>query len=328
MHKVQAILWQKRGLAVLVMTILLLLVLIVPLSFAVVTVVNSAGDIVAWFKSLETASIPKPPEWVGKLPLLGTWVVTRWQRLAAASAHELSQLAAPYVGKGVGWFAAQAGSFGMVILHFLLTVIISAILYANGEKAAAGMRAFARRLAGQQGEEAAILSAKAVRGVAMGVVLTAFIQSLLGGVGLFVAGVPAVVLLTAVMLLLCICQVGPSLVLIPAVIWLFWNGQTLWGIILLIWAVFVSTIDNFIRPVLIKKGADIPILLIFAGVIGGLIAFGIIGLFIGPVMLAVTYTLVRAWVNGEGGPEAAALSTPAAGGSESPLCSDGREGAR
>jgi predicted PurR-regulated permease PerM len=112
-----------------------------------------------------------------------------------------------------------------------------------------------------------------------------------------VAGIPFAGLLTGVVLLLCIAQVGPVLVLAPAVGWLFWSGQTGWGIALLIWTVIVGTMDNFIRPVLIRRGADLPLLLIFAGVLGGLFAFGIIGLFVGPVVLAVTYTLLKDWVN-------------------------------
>jgi len=99
--------------------------------------------------------------------------------------------------------------------------------------------------------------------------------------------------------MLCVAQIGPMPVLIPAVIWLFWNNATLWGTVLLIWSVFVISIDNFLRPVLIRKGANLPLLLIFAGVIGGLIAFGVIGLFIGPVVLAVSHTLLKTWVNGE-----------------------------
>ena len=112
------------------------------------------------------------------------------------------------------------------------------------------------------------------------------------------AGVPAAAVLTAIMFMLCIAQLGPALVLFPAVIWLFWSDQTLWGSVLLVWSLVVVTLDNFLRPILIKKGADLPLLLIFAGVIGGLVAFGIIGLFIGPVVLAVTYTLLGAWVDG------------------------------
>jgi predicted PurR-regulated permease PerM len=122
------------------------------------------------------------------------------------------------------------------------------------------------------------------------------IQSFLGGIGLLIAGVPAAAVLTAVMLLLCVAQVGPGLIMIPATIWLFMQDQTSWGIFMAVCTVIVCTIDNFIRPILIKKGADLPLLLIFAGVIGGLISFGLIGLFIGPDMLAVTYTLVKEWV--------------------------------
>jgi len=199
----------------------------------------------------------------------------------------------------VGWFVSQAGSAGMMILQFLLTVIISAILYANGDTAATGVRAFGRRLAGQKGEEAAVLAAKAIRGVALGVALTAIIQSVLGGIGLAVTGVPTASVLTAVMFILCVAQLGPGLVLIPSIILLYWRGDTLWGTVLLIWSLPVGILDNFLRPALIRKGADLPLLLIFAGVIGGLIAFGIIGLFIGPVVLAVAFTLLKAWVSAD-----------------------------
>jgi predicted PurR-regulated permease PerM len=115
---------------------------------------------------------------------------------------------------------------------------------------------------------------------------------------LFITRVPAAGLLTAVMVLLCLAQVGPFLVLIPAIIWLYWSGQPVWGTVLIVFAVIAGTIDNVIRPFLIRKGADLPLLLIFSGVIGGLIAFGIIGLFLGPVVLAVSYTLLKAWVKG------------------------------
>jgi predicted PurR-regulated permease PerM len=163
------------------------------------------------------------------------------------------------------------------------------------------VRRFTRRLAGQQGDDVTVLAARAIRGVALGVVGTALIQSLLGGIGLAVSGVPAAAVLTAIMFILCIAQLGPVLVLIPAVIWLYWSGQNLWGTVLLAFTIVAATLDNFLRPLLIKKGADLPLLLIFAGVIGGLIAFGIIGLFIGPVVLAVTYTLLGAWLGGNQG---------------------------
>jgi predicted PurR-regulated permease PerM len=171
-------------------------------------------------------------------------------------------------------------------------------MYANGETIRDGVLKFSRRLAGPQGEAVAILASKAIRGVALGVVVTAIIQAGLGGVGLAITGVPAAALLTAVMFMLCLAQIGPALVLVPALIWLYWKGSAIWGTVLLVFSILAVTLDNFVRPVLIRKGADLPLIMIFAGVIGGLISFGIIGLFIGPVVLAVTYTLLKAWVTG------------------------------
>ena len=130
----------------------------------------------------------------------------------------------------------------------------------------------------------------------LGVVVTALIQAAIGGAGLFIAGLPAAALLTAVMLFLCLAQLGPMLVLVPAVIWLYWSGANIAATTLLVITVIAGALDNVVRPWLIKRGANLPLVLIFAGVIGGLIAFGIVGLFIGPVVLTVAYTLLGAWV--------------------------------
>ena len=292
----QARLRGRRKLAVAMMSLVLLLALIVPLALAVATIVSSADQIVLQARSLAAFTVPPAPDWLAGVPVIGPRLAEYWERLATLSMVEVSGRLAPYTAKLVGWFAEQAGSVGMIILEFFLTVIISAILYANGETAAAGVRSFARRLGGVKAEEVAILAAKAVRGVALGVGLTAIVQSVLGGIGLAVTGVPAASILTGVMLILCIAQVGPSPVLVPSIIFLYWQGDILWGTILLIWSIPVVVIDNILRPLLIRRGVDLPMLLIFAGVIGGLIAFGIIGLFIGPVVLAVTYTLLKAWV--------------------------------
>jgi predicted PurR-regulated permease PerM len=281
------------------MTLVLLLILVVPLTLAVVTIVSKTDEIVGWFKFLASFTVPTPPQWLANIPLFGAKLADRWQPLATLSPEDLSARLVPYAGKVVRWFVSQAGSAGMMILQFLLTVIIAAILYANGDTAAAGVRTFARRLAGHKGVEAAVLAAKAIRGVALGVLLTAIIQSALGGIGLVITGVPAAAVLTAVMFILCVAQLGPGLVLILSVILLFWRGESLWGTVLLVWSIPVAILDNFLRPALIRKEADLPLLLIFAGVVGGLIAFGVIGLFIGPVVLAVAYTLLKAWVSAD-----------------------------
>jgi len=151
-------------------------------------------------------------------------------------------------------------------------------------------------LAGDRGETAVRLAAQAIHGVAMGVLLTAVVQSAVAGIGLAVCGIPFPIILTAVIFILCVAQIGPGLVLIPTVAWMYWSGDTVWATVMLVWSLVVLTMDNVLRPVLIKRSANLPLLLIFIGVIGGLLAFGLIGIFVGPVVLAVGFTLLQAWV--------------------------------
>jgi predicted PurR-regulated permease PerM len=292
----QARLGNRRGFAITLMALVLLLTVLVPLMFAVLTIANNAEDISAQVKLLTSGSLASPPDWVERIPVVGEKLAEQWKEFASLSPEERSARVTPYARPVLQWFVAQAGGIGMTMVYFLLTVIMTIILYAKGETVRVGVFRFARRLAGRRGEEAAILAGKAVRGVLLGVVVTALTQAALGGLGLFIAGVPAAALLTAVILILCLAQLGPLPVLIPVVIWLYWSGQAVHATVLLVISVFAGTIDNVLRPFLIRKGADLPLLLIFAGVIGGLVAFGVIGLFIGPVVLAVTYTLLTAWV--------------------------------
>ena len=313
MLSAQERMWGKRGLAVAAMTLLLLCVLILPLWLAIDTIVTNVDPIAAWVKSLSTLTVPAPPAWLGALPLVGEKAVQAWEAAAKLGVQEFLVKAAPYAGGTFRWFAAEVGSFGIVIVQFLLTVVLSALLFVSGEGVAAGVMRFGHRLAGERGENAVRLAGQAIRGVALGVVVTALVQSVLGGIGLAVAGIPFAAVLTAVMFMLAIAQVGPLLVLVPSVIWLFWNDRTGWGSFLLVWTVVVGSLDNVLRPILIRKGADLPLLLIFSGVVGGLIAFGLIGIFVGPVVLAVAYTLLAAWVNDGRLDEPAGAAAPATG---------------
>jgi len=292
-------LWGKRGLAALLMTLALIAILVMPLWIALATIVENAHRIEDFSTSFLKSNIPPPPAWVQNVPMIGPNLAAKWQEVANAGPEGLLAWIKPYSGRATKWFIDQAGNMGRAFVQFMLTVIIAAILYLRGDIAAGGIRRFARRLGGHHGEELTILAGKAIRGVALGVVVTALAQSLLGGIGLAVTGVPTAAVLTAVMFMLCLAQLGPALVLIPAVIWLFWTNQQLAGSVLIVWTVFVVSLDNILRPILIKKGADLPLLLIFAGVMGGLVAFGIVGIFIGPVILAVAFTLLKAWVEGD-----------------------------
>jgi len=293
---VQSRLWGKRGLAVTVMTLALLLMLLVPLALGIITIVQNADRIIGWAKSLMTFTIPPPPEWLGGVPIVGPRVAAQWEQLIAVGPGAISEQLAPYVSTVAGWSAARVGGVGVMLVQFLLTVVIAAILYGHGEPAAAAVCQLARRLDGARGEGDGAHGLGGQLDHALAVVVTAIVQSILGGVGLVIAGVPFAPILTAVMLLGAVAQVGVGPVLIPAVGWLYWRGDTGWGTFLLVWAVAVLSLDNFLRPVLIRKSADLPLLLIFTGVIGGLIGFGIIGLFVGPPVLAVAYTLAKAWL--------------------------------
>ncbi len=287
----------KRVLAIAVMMAIMLIVFIWPFWVAISTVAHNIDRVGMWSASLQDVTIPAPPAFIDHIPLVGTKIAEAWREAAAKGWSELAANVRPYIVQIGKWLASEVGTVGTLIVQFLLTILVAAVLYANGETVERGVRRFGRRLAGARGEQSVQLAQAAVRGVALGVVVTALVQTLLAGLGLYVAGVPFAGGLTIAILLLCVAQLGPLLVLIPAVGWVYLSGDNTTGTLLLIWTAFVGTIDNFLRPFLIKMGADLPLLLIFAGVIGGLISFGLLGIFVGPVVLAVTYKLLEAWVN-------------------------------
>jgi predicted PurR-regulated permease PerM len=296
LKSLQARLGNRRAPAVALMTAGLLLLLILPLWAAIDTIARHADQVTALAKEVAVSGLPQPPAWVQEVPVLGTKVAAAWADTAQAGPDGLVARLAPYAADAVAWVLGHLGGVGGMLVQFLLVVILSAILYADGETAARAVRRFGRRLAAARGESSVVLAGQAIRAVALGVGVTAVVQTVLGGLGLAIAGVPFAGFLSAVMLILCIAQLGPALVLFPAVAWMYWSGQGAWGTVLLIWSLVVSALDNVLRPVLIKRGADLPLMLIFAGVIGGMIGFGLIGIFVGPVVLAVTYTLLQAWI--------------------------------
>jgi predicted PurR-regulated permease PerM len=261
-----------------------------------VMLLGHVDELVALLERLPEMQLPGAPDWLARVPLVGVRAQEAWSHLVDEGLTDVMAQAQPYLRTGAAWLAKQAGSFAMLLVQFVLIVILTAVLYAGGESWAAWIRGFARRLADEQGDRMVVLAGQAIRGVALGVVVTALVQSILGGIGLAIVGVPFAGVLTAIMFALCIAQLGPFIVLIGATIWTYTTLGSGWGTFMLVWTMVVGTMDNFLRPVLIRRGADLPLLLIFAGVIGGLIAFGIVGIFVGPVVLAVAYTLLDSWI--------------------------------
>jgi predicted PurR-regulated permease PerM len=295
--RLQGWLWRRRWLAVTVMTVVLLLLVLLPVSLAVAALLENADWLIARLQDAIPSTPPPPPEWLASLPLIGDRAARLWQSVTTMGSEELALRVKPYSGAVLRWLLAQAGGAGGLLLQFLLTVIFSAVMYGTGERWSAGIYGFARRVAGEQGQIAVTLAAQAIRGVTLGVVLTAILQSIFAGIGLAVCGVPYALMFTVVMFLLGIAQIGPAPLLLIAVIWAYQTGDPVWATVLLVWSLIACGMDNVLRPLLIKRSAaNLPLLLIFLGVIGGLLTFGLIGIFVGPVVLAVAFTLLTAWI--------------------------------
>jgi predicted PurR-regulated permease PerM len=297
MLSIERALGGRRWIAVAVMSLLILAFLIVPLLVALGTVLSHLAEIARWAKNLQALEIPPPPSWLAGLPFIGERAAHLWQETAAEGIQSLAAHVTPYTGDVIRWLATKIGTVGALLVQFVLTVVAAAVLYASGEVGAQYALRFGARLAGDHGEAAIRLSGQAIRGVALGVVVTALLQALIAGAGLAIAGVPFTALLTTAAFLLAVAQIGAAILLVPPIIWLYWIGSPGWATFLVVVAVITGSVDNVVRPILIKRGADLPLLLIFVGVVGGLISFGLVGIFVGPVILAVSYTLLRAWLD-------------------------------
>jgi predicted PurR-regulated permease PerM len=199
------------------------------------------------------------------------------------------------------WLFGFVAGLGLGFLQFILAIMIAGLLLAHAGAAQGAAQAFARRVAGARGLSFLELGIATIRNVARGVLGTALVQATLAGIGLVAVGIPAAGLLAFLVFLLSALQLGSGLVLVPAMIYVFATADLLTALLFAAWSIPVTLVDNFLKPILMSRGVDVPMLVIFIGVVGGTLASGIIGLFIGPVVLALGYKLLVAWVLG--GPE-------------------------
>ncbi|ATG17720.1 MULTISPECIES: AI-2E family transporter YdiK [Providencia] len=294
--RLEARLWHKRWLASLTMVLLIFLLFVIPTSILIGSIIQNSAPLIELAKSPTNMTLPDL-EWLNQIPMVGEKLYYAWHSLVASGGNALLAKVQPYFGQAAGWFATQAISASRFLFHLVLMLLFSGLLYYKGELVTLGVRHFAVRLAGIRGDAAVVLAAQSIRAVALGVVVTALIQAIVGGIGLALSGISYAAILTVLIFICCVAQLGPLLVMVPSVLWLFWTGDTTWAIILGVWAAVVATMDGVLRPWLIKMGADLPMVLILVGVIGGILSFGMIGLFIGPVVLAVSYSLLKAWMN-------------------------------
>ncbi|MFT9399576.1 AI-2E family transporter [Acetobacter sp.] len=292
----QKLLWGSRALAVTVTTVFALLVFVLPFWLATTTVVAHSTELISLGENALTFRVPPEPTWLADLPGIGPRSAALWHKIENARLPQLLDQISPDAGKIIQWALGSVGSFGVLALQFLLTLIMMAVLHSKGEAAASLMLDIGYALAGQRGKDMVQLAGRTVRGVAIGVTVTALVETAVGGVGMELTGMPWASVLIAITFIACLLQAGPGVTLIPAVIWMFFFKDILSAIILLCVTVLTIVIDNLLRPYLIRKQANVPLILIMLGVMGGLAGFGLVGIFIGPVILSVTYTLVKSWL--------------------------------
>jgi predicted PurR-regulated permease PerM len=297
-EKLQARMGNRRGLAALAFTLALLVILIIPATMLTGTIIDGAKQTADVLQSGKI-HVPPPPESVSQWPLIGDKVAGFWQ-LASSNLQEALERVQPQIKEISRWLLGAAAGAGIGLLKFLASIIIAGVLLPGGAKSAETSDRIFCKLAGDQGSAFRQLTTSTVRSVARGILGVAIIQALLAGIGLFAVGVPASGLLTVLVLILCIIQLGPGLVMIPTAIWLFSAGDSqLTAILFAIYTVPVILIDNVLKPILLGRGVAVPMLVIFLGAIGGFISMGIIGLFVGSIVLVVGYTLMNEWLGSQ-----------------------------
>jgi predicted PurR-regulated permease PerM len=285
---------QRPTLAASAMSLGMILIILLPFVIVGATLAENVKELTAATRNWIEAGPPAPPEWLAKVPVVGQKATTYWKELAADSAQlwQLGRRLIEPVGAGMLKLGLLLGA-GMVQLT--LSIFIAFFFFRHGEALAARLTSAVGRIGGEEGRHLLTVAGGTVRGVVYGILGTALVQAVMAGIGFLIAGVPGATALGLLTFFLSVVPMGPPLIWIPAAIWLFNQGRTGWGIFMIIWGVGVSSVDNFVKPWLISQGSKMPFLLIFFGVIGGALAFGFIGVFLGPTLLAVGYRLVGAW---------------------------------
>lgn len=292
--KLQSSLGGRNKLAVIVFALIALAIILVPAWLFVGSIVESAGQLRDSLNS-GVFTVPPPNESVKDWPAIGEKLYSEWAD-AATNFEAWLSANAEFVRAVIGGFAAKLGSIGFGILQFIISTLIAAAMLANAESISAGMRRLFVRVAGDSAEGMLSLTVSTVRSVTTGVLGIAFIQAFLAGLGMLVAGVPAAGLWALLILILGIAQLPPLLVLIPVIVYVFSVESTTVAVIFLIWSLLVAFSDLVLKPLLLGRGVEAPMLVILLGAIGGMLMSGIIGLFVGAVVLALGYTLMVAWL--------------------------------
>ena len=302
-RKLERLMGGRGVLPAVLFTLILLSILILPVYLLADSLIGGVQAVTAHVKS-GAAIVPPPPPGIAGWPLIGAPLAKMWLLASRDLTALLTEFAPQIKGVLPGVLSATAG-LGATVLQLLLSIVVSGVLLANAEAAYELTRSLANRLFGERGPEFQELVGSTIRSVTFGIIGVAIIQSAFAALGFLVVGLPAVGLWAVIFLIAAVLQVG-AVALVPAVIYVFATASTTKAVIFLIWCIFVGLIDNILKPLLLGRGVAVPMAVVFLGAIGGFVAMGIIGLFVGAIVLSVGYKLFLAWIEGS-----AAAQTPA-----------------
>lgn len=285
----------RRVLAAGMMVLLVAAVLIAPLVFLGTSLAEDVTTLLEMARQFLSEGPPAPPAWVEKLPVVGSRMHDRWQAMAGSGA-KLTEELAHYLIPIRDWALRSAANMGEGILYLSLSVFMSFFLYRDGAALSERLEALFARVGGKQAPELFRIAGDTIKSVVYGIIGTALAQGFLAGTGFLIAGVAGALLLGVLTCIVSLIPMGPPLIWAPAAYWLFHKGETGWAIFLALWGfLVVSAVDNILKPYFISKGSNLPFILVFLGVLGGIMAFGVLGIFLGPTLLAIAYALFQEW---------------------------------
>lgn len=297
----------RRTLAATIMTLVITVVLLLPFTVIGLTLAENVKEFATATMQWVGQGPPQPPEWIDRIPWIGEEIREAWIERVGDGKQLLTTLQA--LVDPVSSSILKAGAtLGMGVLELSLSIFLGFFFYRDGATLGDRALAFARRLAGERGDRLLLdVAGGTVRGVVYGIFATAVAQGLIAGTGFYIAGVPAAALLGLITFFVSVIPFGPPMVWVPATIWVFQTHGVGWAIFMALWGFVVSSVDNVLRPLLISQGNKMPFVLIFMGVVGGALAFGLIGVFLGPTLLAVSYRLTEEWLTFKKKPDASGI---------------------
>ncbi len=289
----------QRIVPAIIMVLIVLLCVVGPFAYALIGLAGQADNIRAIATRLIERGVPPLPEWVATLPFVGERIQAFWldMMLGGAQIGEFlrNKLAAP-LGQ---WLLTLGAATGAGLLQLVLSIVFAFFFYIGGHVALEWLQAGVLRIAGERGPYLLNLAGGTVKGVVYGILGTALIQAVLAGIGYWIAGVPGAAIWILATFFLSVIPMAPALIWVPAALWLYTQGSLGWAIFIVIWsALVVGSVDNVIKPLMISKGGGLPFIIVLLGVLGGALAFGFLGVFIGPTLLAVGYSVLHDWTVG------------------------------